>query len=418
MKILTQKSYIFGGLVVIALALVIYFTFLNKATVNISVNPKDAQVLLNNAPQLVNNSGISKSSHLAGKYTLRVEANGYIPYTESVTLKGGSSFKKTLELKPLPKLSVLDENATLAEKYGDNQASYLGDNKTTLYTVSAGLNDKNVLESNDKKAMTPAVFASVDKMIFSPDKQLALLKIGTDLYLYDFNRYDILTQEMRKISSNVGDVVWAPDQSRIAYFYAPLSGERSLIFADVLNANPVRVASLPEMTDPILHWSSEGDQILIIPRNTKSADNKINIFDVFTRQLTTLTDFGSVLDARFVLSGQKIIYFTSSNDPSNPIKSDMSIMDLDGQNKESMKLKVYPTQISIEYDSKLLFVTHLSGKERVMLLDLNNKDMTEVSFEKPSNFQINSLFLSTDNKVLYIAGNNSLYATEYADTNY
>lgn len=413
-----QKTYILIGLIVIALAAIIYFGFLNKGVINITVTPKDARVLMNNAPEIVNNSGIAKSSHLAGKYTLKVEANGYIPYSENITLKGGSSFSKKIDLKALPVLTVLDENAYLVQKYADNQVAYLGDNKSTLYTVSAKLNDQGQTELESKKAMTPATFSNIDKMIFSADKQLAMVKIGTDLYMYDFNRYDILHQEMRKIGSNIGDAVWDPSESRIAYFYAPLDGERSLIFADILNQNPQRVLSLPEISNPILRWSDQGDQLLIIPRNTNSAQNKVYLFDVYARQLNTLTDFGDVLDAKFIDNDSKVLYFTATNSPSSPIKSEVSVMDIDGKNKTNLKIKAYSDQSYIQGEGKILFQTYLNGQEALVMMDYKNQEVAQLYFDRPKTFKINNLLLSSDSKIIYISTDNGLYSATYADNHY
>lgn len=417
-SIINTKLYIIIGLTITVIAVIIYFTILNKASVKIVVIPKNAQVLLNNKPEAVNNSGIAKFKKIPGKYTLRVEANGYVPYQKIITLKGGSSFSSEINLSAIPKLMSLRDNVTLTQKYEDNQITYLTNNRSTLSTSNATLNSDNQPEAIGQKDLTPAVFANIDSIKFAPDNQLALVQRGNDLFLYDFNRYDILHQEMRQLGSNIGDAIWSPDQSRIAYTYSPSSGERSLILSDVLNTNPQRVLALGDIENPILYWAPGGDQILIVPQNSDVSLNKIYLFNISTRELTALTDFGNVLDARFISDGQKIVYFTGSNDPEHPIKSDVSIMDTNGNNKTDLKIKAYPENSFITNDNSMLLLTYLSGEEKIAYFDASELKFYQVFFEKPANFKIQNLILSNDQKLLFVAGNNNLYVTNFVNNKY
>lgn len=424
-----KRTLLILSLGVIIFALLIYFVFLNKATLTVEVQPKNAQVTLNNAKQAVNNSGVAKTRLVPGKYTLKIEANGFVPYKATLALKGGTSTSKKISLKTLPNVVALEDNTSLPQFIND-QAFYLGDNHQAIFELAAGLNDKNIPSEVAKKPITPDVFSNIDDIIFSPDQQLAIIKQGTDASLYDFNKYDIIHQDMKPFGTSIGSIVWAPDQSRLAYYYAPpattgtggqapSSGERSLIFSDVLNASPQRVADLTGFNNPILHWSKNGDNILIIPRNTDSSTNKVYLFDVYARELKSITDFGDVLDARFVENDQKIIYFTSSNDPKSPIKSDVNLMSPDGKNKENLKVKAYPGQIFIQQnDNEVIFWTYTNGSYQPFWANLQSRDSAQIFFNKPKPFEPSGLYLSKDKKILYLFANTKIYATKYEDNSY
>lgn len=412
------RIYIFTTIGLVVLALVVYFVFFNTAVITLEVSPKDAVVTANNAPQTVNNSGVAKFSLRAGSYTLSVEANKFVPYQQKLSLKGGSRISQTIALHAIPDLTLLDASVALAQKYGDNLVSYLGDDKKTLYSISAVLDSSGKTALGPKNALTPPVFANVDKVIFSTDKALAIIKVGTDAYLYDFNRYDILHQDMKKISSDVGDVTWAPDRSRIAYYYAPPSGERSLIFADPLNQNPERVLTLTGIDNPSLAWSADGNQILVVPHGQKSADNKVYIFDVYLKQLKSLTDFGGVLGAQFSGDGSHIIYFVSTNDPKSTIKSAVSVMDRSGDNKRSLNINATPDQGFVQDKGSIIFITSIDDQPRVMLYNLNDASIKELFFNLPAKSIISGVFLSLDHKIVYVSTATGLFSARYADNQY
>lgn len=403
---------------IVLLAVIIYFSFFTTAVITVEVQPKNAQVLVNNAPQAVNNSGIAKVRIMAGKYTLRVEANGYVGYQSSLQLKGGNRITKKVSLKSLPKLTQMADPAVLAQKFSTDQIAYLGNGRKTLFTAQAILNSENKIMIPEPKAMTPDVFANVDKIIFSPDGQLAFIKIGTDVYLYDFNKYAIVGQNMTKFGSDIGDIIWSPDQTRVAYYYAPKNGERSLIFSDLLNQNPQRVANFSTIDSPQLEWSKSGDKILVVPRSDDDSKNKVYIFDAYLKQLGTLTDFGNVLSAKFMGDNTSILYFTANNDPKNPIKSVVSVMDLDGQNKKALNINAYPDKTYFVSQKQIIFTTYLNGQEQYLLVDFEKSKMVRIFFEKPKQFEINNMMFSADGKILYVAANNKLYATNVETDEY
>jgi len=416
-KIRDNRTIIIFAIGIISFALAIYFVFLDSCRLKIEVSPKNAQILLDNRPLTVNNSGISKTSVASGTYTLKVEANGYVSYKTEIKAEKGRSISKKVDLKKLPELTLLDEGSYLANYFND-QILYLGDNRRSILSLTAELNDKNLVVSSAKKPLTPEALSNIDKIIFSPDHQLAILKTSHEASLYDFNRYDIIHQEIRKYSDYVGDIIWSPDQSRLAYYYAPPTGERSLIFANTLNENQQRVVDLTTMEDPILHWSKNSDKILIIPRNSDTATNQIYLLDVYTKALQSLTDFGGVLDAKFIQNDQQIVYFTSTNDPKSPIKSEVSVMDADGNNKKSLEIKSYPEQTYFQSDEKVIFTTYSSGQEKLINIDFKAQKTNTIYFKRPQNFKIQNVYLSNDSKMIFLVANNNLYGAEYTDDNY
>jgi hypothetical protein len=336
----------------------------------------------------------------------------------TLQLRGGNRITKKINLKPLPKLTQLSDSAALAQKFSTDSVAYLGNSRKTLFTTQASINGSGTIQTAEAKAMTLDVFANVDKVIFSPDGQLAFIKVGGDAYLYDFNKYAIVGQNMTKFGSDIDDIVWSPDQTRVAYYYAPPSGERSLIFSDLQNQNPQRVANFSNIDNPGLQWSKSGDKILVVPRNDDDSKNNIYLFDVYLKQLTALTSSGNILSASFINSGNSILYFTASSDPNNPIKSTTSTMDLNGKNIKSLGIFANPEKTYFVSQSQVVFTTYLFGEEEYLLVDFAKNKTVRIFFDKPKQFDISNIMFSADSKILYVAANGKLYATSVQTDEY
>jgi Tol biopolymer transport system component len=412
-----MKFLLVAPIALLVFALTIYFVFLNKGTLSVKVLPKTASVLINNAPQTVNNSGIAKSRLIPGVYTLRITIDGYVPYYEQFRLRGGSITEKNIELKTVPKVSLLDQSAALLERYSDSQISYLGNNGQTINTLNGKLDENSQVVVDQQKAITGSSLWDIDDIAFSPDRQLAILKKESTAYLYDFNRYNIVGQDIQLYGENIGNVIWSPDQSRLAYFHAPAAGEEFLVFADLLNESPKNILPLPNFVDPVLQWSKNGEQILIINQSDKSAENKVYLFDVYSRDLKTLTDFGGVLGGYFTDNDQKILYFTEQNDPKNPIKSVASVMKIDGSDKKSLEVNAYPEKVFIQNDREIVFLTYIAGRERLILVNTAEETIVELYFEPPEPFNIEKVILQEKN-FLYLLADSKLYGVKYQDNNY
>ena len=408
-----QKKLILAILIVVSVtltAILLYYLLLNKASISITVTPKDARVLVNNKDETVNASGISKFDLSPGNYTLDVVAEGYVPYSTKLTLKGGNRIEKLIDLQSLPKLTVLDSSAGLMQKFDASQVAYLGVNHTTLISTQAIRSTNGDVVSTGQKPMTPNVFSNVDKVIFSPDRQLALIKIGTDVYLYDFNKYDIIHQDMKKIGSDIGDIVWSPDQTHLAYYYAPKTGERSLIISDILNQSPDRRLNLNDLDNPSLEWSPDGNQLLIVGHGDQDSQNRIFTYDVYLKTLRNLTD-GGILGAKYVSGGSKILYFVSNNDPKNPVKSEVWMMDNTGLNKKTTGIHAYPGSSYFQNDNQYIFTTIDDSGSHLVLADFKTQKISTIYFDQPKEFVLSNAQLSSDGKILYLDANGKLYAT-------
>lgn len=410
------KLVLLAVAVVFLLAFMAYFFILNKASLTVKVTPVDAKVTLNNAPLTIT-KGEANIKTTPGIYTLTVEANNYVPYHEKLTLKKSRAVTRQLDLKVLPSTGLLETNITQFMPYDGESVGYLGNSGATLYTATAELTSEGFISGYSRKPMTPDALAGVSGITFSPDRQLALMHKGSDLYLYDFNRYDIIHQEMRLIGQNIGDAVWSPDQSRIIY-YQESDNSSGLFMADPLNSSPTRLVTLTDVDNPELVWSKSGDYLLIIPHNSDSNKNKLYRLDIYLKELTALTDSGGVIGAKFINDDKNIIYFVADTEANNPIKSTAWIMDQNGASKTNLNVRSTPGGVYKIDENKLIFLTYANGRQRVIKVDLEARTMAEIFFTRSSDFEVKNLFYSTKDGILYLESNNNLYAVKYQDDRY
>ena len=230
--------------------------------------PENAIVSIDNKPM---RSKMARAvlRHL-GKHTLKIEADDYIGYKEEIDLKRGRNYSKKITLAKAPSPTEISaEVKNFAVK--NDQIFYQSSKDDLIYRTVTNRNENGSIEIKENQAITSKPITNVDKIIWSPDKNLLLLKRGTTVNLFDFKKYDFVNQKETPYGENIGDIVWAPDDSRIAYYYAPPNGEKSIIFANKTNETKYRVANLAELgiSNPYLAFSPNSEWLLMIQRNKK-----------------------------------------------------------------------------------------------------------------------------------------------------
>ncbi len=414
----TQKSKLVKNVIIITsviiVALIIYIAFFLHGRITVEVMPENAIVTIDNKPMEVKN-GKSSFSATLGKHTIKVEADDYIGYKEEITLKRGRNYAKKVALVKAPAPIEIAPSASNIAING-NQVFYQNTSDKLIYRAIIGQNEIGEIAVKENQAITAKPITNVDKIVWSPSKELMLLKRGENVDLFDFKKYDFVNQQETTFGSDIGDIVWSPDDSRIAYYYAPLSGEKSIIFANKTNSTKYRVANLAELgiSDPYLAFSPNSEWLAVIPRNKNYAENTIYLINVFTKEIKKITDTGDQKEAIFTVDSEKIIYSTYSTDRNNPYKQALSVMDLAGQNKKSLKINGSASSIRYWNDANRIFLPRSGDSSKLVLYDIENGNTTDFYFQGQNDSEISEILLNDDQKSAIFVSKDKLYYIKLA----
>lgn len=410
------------ALIAVVLAAVFLIWLLSRSTLAISVMPENAIVTINNRPLQQNTAGDIKTTLSPGTYTLKVEADGYVSQIKEITLRRARTLKIDVNLDKAPEpYTISSENNPaknvqfLSPADDFNTIFYLADDGSTFYKAKFNVNSDGNIETVYNRAISNPPLSGIQSVIWSPKKDAAILKKGTSAYFFDFQKYNFVSQEEKKYSDNVGDIAWSPDDSKIAYYYAPPNGEKSLIFADKTNSEVTRVANLAEMNinNPYLAWSPNSEWLIVIPRNASYETNKIYLFNAYTRSFKTISDTGNNLEAKFSPDGSKIIYSIYSKDPASPVRAVLSIMDSDGNNKRSLDLRADLKKVIWlnNNNQEIIVATWDSEKnaESIFGYNVESKEQSNFNYSLPANVYTSDLSLSTNNNLLFYVANQQFF---------
>lgn len=426
MKLITQLKNLQRGMYLALAAVIAAAVFLvwllTRSTLAISVIPENAYITIDNRPLQMNVAGDVKTTLSPGTYSLKVEADGYVSQIRDITLHRARTLKIDINLDPAPQpYAISSENNPaknvqfLSPADDFNTIFYLADDGSTFYKAKFNINADGNVETLYNRAISNPPLSGIQSVIWSPKKDAAILKKGTSAFFFDFQKYNFVSQEEKKYADNIGDIAWSPDDSKIAFYYSPPGGEKSLIFADKTNTEVTRVANLADMniSNPYLSWSPDSEWLVVIPRNASFETNKIYLFNAYTRSFKENANTGNNLEAKFSPDGSKIIYSTYSKDPASPVRAVLSVMDKDGNNKKSLDLRADLKKVTWfnNSNSEIAVATWNQDKnaESIFGYDINQKQESGFNYTLPTKTYISDLSLSANNNLLFYVANQQFY---------
>ncbi len=324
----------------LAVLVLIFFFFFYHPRLTVKPAPPESQVFLDGEPLSRPNFNLKTKP---GKHVLRVESPGFIAFAKELDLSIGQKLELSPVLKRLPEAKIIlpYEVEFLTDDKDRRSLIYLSDQGRAFFRISEVTDEAETELSDLRRAirLTPSVLSELKNITFSPDRGLAVLeKTGRRFSLYDFARYDLLSQTETPLPTGISSISFSPDGERLAYFFNP-PGEKSLIISDKLGHNAVR--QLPRFdlfVEPTISWSKDGKKIVLVNRTQDQAQNNVFLYDLFSKDLKQLTTDGNHLEAVFSPDSQKILFSSldrSSPDP-NPF-SKLEVMDQNGENRRSLE---------------------------------------------------------------------------------
>jgi Tol biopolymer transport system component len=409
---LEQKQQLIFRMILIGffvfISLLIYLLFFIRGKVTVEVVPTSAVVTLDNQPGNFSGGSVSFLASL-GKHTLKVEAADYVGYKEEINLRRGKNYSKknALEKSPSP-VELAGSASDIAIK--GNEIFYKNTSDGLFYLATIDYAGKEAKITGTKKITSTPVTNS-DKVIWSPTKELILLKKGSSVSLLDFKKYDFVNQNVVHFSDNVGDIVWAPDNSRIAYYYAPPSGERSIIFSNATNSTVYRAANLASLriNDPYIAFSPDSQWLVVIPRNSTYDQNVIYLLNVYTKEMKVLNSDGNQKEAIFSADSKRVIFSTYDTASSGAVKRKVGVIDLDGSNKKYFSLAANTSFGRYWKETNKIFLPIVDGGSKLVLVDIDDGKTNDFYFNGQRNLKIDDIYLNDGNTGAIFTSGGKLY---------
>lgn len=400
---------IFGLVFLVVLSLAWFFT---QSFLTINIQPKSANISIDNVPLVIKASGIAKKTLRPGKHTIRADASGYLGFQTEIELKRGVMKKFVITLNAAPEAlgggGLITMGNSLSESY------YLGDNGKTVYRAILGLNDENKAILLENKQITPARISNVTELIWSPERDLSLMrKSNGDMNIFDYRKYDFVNQTDTLWGKYIGSVAWAPNSSEIAYYYKPPTGEQTLVFANTANSQYERVYNFADsgIINPVLKWSPDSQWLMVIPKNRDRSTNYIYLFNAYNRTMKKLTESGNQVDAVFSPDSKKIIYATYSIDPKETMPYALSIMNIDGDEKRSLGVRADLRKFAWFKDGKnALMVSYDEHASKDYIFKFNTETKAKsLAVNNIENGKIESLVLMDNDKIMMYSSQGKIY---------
>jgi len=388
-------AYIVIGIIALGAGI---FGFLYYNThVTISAVPANAKITLSD--QNLNNGERTKIK--PGTYELKIELDDYIPYQQTVKLGIGANklVSVSLRLLPVPEKVVNDMGKFAVLSVDKKSLFFLSNGGQTLFQIPDILVEKLTTEK-----ISPDFFTGVTGIIWSPDRNLAIIKQDQKTSLYDFKRYDLLHQEITPFSDGIKNIVWSADSSSIIYYFAPSSGETTLIKATKTNTNEERIFNFKDtkIKNPQLDWSPDMLSVSIV------ANNELNIFDIYSKQLTTADVGKKVTEAKFTPDNN--IIFVSDDA--------VYTCDKTGGNLQKHNFLTNLNKVSFVDPSNLIIAEKQGNNYSFFAYNLIDDVKTELVYNKKVQTNPINEILTTDGKNLYFESSGFLYRMKVDEGGY
>ena len=269
--------------------------------------PRDAYVTIDGKAFDKNAKGVYRTITTPGEHTVEITQADSVGIAKTFKFRRGLKTNIKTTLSSLPKVESLETGGSFFYSDSNDDFYYLNGSKDT---IMHGKYENGQLKTS---AVTSKSLSNIDEIVWSPNKDLALLrKSDGKINMFDFKKYDFVNQTETFWGQNYGAIAWSPDNTEIAYTIAN-SDENSLFFSNIANTESTRILNLNDynITNPLLRWSPDSSQLLIVSRATDVKNNKIYLLNVFNRTLSALAEADSYtnaifsIDSKYVLTNKK-----------------------------------------------------------------------------------------------------------------
>ncbi|MBI4032731.1 hypothetical protein HY374_03435 [Candidatus Berkelbacteria bacterium] len=390
-------AFIAGGLV--AAGALIYVVLFFPATLALTGEPPSATVTIGQKSA----DGFLRASRWPGRVTVAVTAPGYVPYMSTVTLGVGERAAQTITLRPLASPRQLSEQRVQFPVLDEGRSSLLYLDPAAKAGFRLGITKP---EKPTTDAITPATLEGITNLIWSPNRQLAFLKLGSATKLYDFKRYDLVNQTVTDWPAGIGSIDWRPDGEKVAYYFEPGTGERSLVRATKDNGELERLYNFADanITNPELQWSPDAKWIAV-------RTEKLFLFDVFAKTLTEVPGAAGVNAVRWLPTSTGLLAETSGGQ--------LIAVGIDAKTTELGRAGTLDDVVPLADGKAFIQATALpNGTVTLERVKLEERRVTPYVTDGLTGLVPTNLLLSEDEETLYFTAAGQLYALTLDDGTY
>jgi hypothetical protein len=442
-----------GLIVIILLAggAVFFLFFFNKGTLALTVNPREAQVIIDGQeyPRKIN----YQIKLPTGEHVLEIKLDGYVNYKNKININSFKTIEINIELKQRPTVQkLLNEKIKFIGLSPDKKylvgldilgkifyrVSVQNENATNETGEENSQNtNQNLTSVNTAQPITEKGFANIVNVIWNPKKELAILKVKnekaqlnkTDFYrndasdgtittwLYDFNRYDLKNQESIYLGKDIGDIVWTPDGEKIIYY---AKNNKSLYQASAKNTDVELLKNIPAIADPAISIAPDGKNLTLVARSRQYNKNYLYLFDLYSKSPSQITQKGDQKGAIFNLSSDKILYASYSEEPNSNIYTALSLVDIDGKNNQSLDVRALIETVKFFDEKNFIYpsLTDQTGSEKLIKFNIETKEEHEFQMQNTDRLRFDNLLLAENKEKVYFLSENFLYALELVTDQY
>jgi len=392
------KKTIYLIVIVLGIAIAIFFGFFYKATLVINTTPAEATIEVAGSQH----KSQEKIKLKPGSYQVKITGPNYIGYEKDISLKIGQNktLNIDLRLKPEAIKVVPGKIAFLTSGENDKSLFYLANGGKTLYRL-----DKSDQSIPSIVAITPDIFSDLTNVIFSPNRLLAVLKKGTNNYLYDFNRYDLLHQEINDWGTGFGETIWSPDGGKIVYYFAPDNGEITLIRSNRDKTDEERIYNFKDtpIRNPHLRYALDSKKILVFT-------DKVYLFDIYSKSLSEVKEAGKIIYAGFTPDSQNIIIENTEG---------LTIMDFEGKNQTKLDVNTQLNKLVWLDNTTFIYAqSTLGASDTFYKYDLKSKTKVEYFYSSQDQIIAKDLVLSNGGNKVFFNNGNYLYSVNLVEKDY
>lgn len=408
-----NRRWLIGGAIalIIALGVGLAFWYSNSKKAHLVIEYSD----INSISISLNGSTVKGSLNdqsiqintFPGRYRLVINKSEYSPFTQDIDLTQG----KTLTIRPgfalFPKSLNTTSDQTSSIDFArlsldGNTVFFLGYNRQIIYRMDIKSRIATALTSNKNKLV------NVKDIQWSGNPDLAIVKTADGTYFYEIPTYDFVNQVyLKKAGNEVISPIWDPTNSnRIAFVYAPSTGEYSLVFTDKyfssLDRKPVDISAIK---NPKLVWSPDSNYIALLDQETDKNKNNIWLYKTADASLTQVTQLGGVTDLSFSPDSTGLIYESFGANNNNRINA-YSIT-----NKKLIGLNLGAKVAQAAWKEGSTFYIPDRDKNLLTLNDLTGKNTSlNYSFDNPTSVQ--GMFYSPNYKSLIFYTNKTIFTID------